>query len=225
MDSVTVKENSWLQAYQDVVSKWGDEPDWRLMEYARFVPEGPVLDLGIGDGRNALYFAKLGYPVEGVDESKTYVKRCRDRAKAEGLDLTVKEADLRSVEIPRRRYALIIASKLLQMFLKSESTAIAEKMYPGLLPKGLTYIRTFSVERIAQSAALRALEEVEPNTFYAPQRKRHYHYFTRDEILSLFPKMRVLYCVEGLELDRFRSKTSKKPQTPAIIEFIGQRIR
>lgn len=222
---MTVKETSWLQAYQDVVSNWGDEPDWRLMEYARFIPEGPVLDLGLGEGRNALYFAKLGYTVEGVDESKTYVKRCRERAKTEDLDLTVEEADLRSFKIPQRRYALIIASKVLQMFLKSESTAIAEKMYPGLMRRGLIYVRTFSVERIAQSETIRTLEEVEPNTFYSPQRKRYYHYFTRDEILSLFPKMRVLYCVEGLELDRSRSKTSKKPQTPAIIEFIGQRIR
>jgi SAM-dependent methyltransferase len=222
---VTVKEHSCLQAYQDVVSKWGDEPDWRLMEYTRFVPEGPVLDLGLGEGRNALYFAKLGYRVEGVDESKTYVKQCRERAEAEGLDLTVEETDLRSFEIPRRRYALIIASKVLQMFLKSESTAIAEKMYPGLMRNGLIYVRTFSVERIAQSETIRTLEEVEPNTFYAPKRKRHYHYFTRNEILSLFPKMRVLYCVEGVELDRSRSKTSKKPQTPAIIEFIGQRRR
>ncbi len=222
---MTVKDNSWLQAYQDVVSKWGNEPDWRLIEYARFVPEGPVLDLGLGDGRNALYFAKLGYTVEGVDESKTYVKRCRERAKTEDLDLTIEEADLRSFEILQGRYALIIASKVLQMFLKSESTAIAEKMYPGLMRRGLIYVRTFSVERIAQSETIRALEEVAPNTFYSPQRKRYYHYFTRDEILSLFPKMRVLYCVEGLELDRFRSKKSKKPQTPAIIEFIGQRTR
>lgn len=222
---MTVKETSWLQAYQDVVSNLGDEPDWRLIEYARFIPEGPVLDLGLGEGRNALYFAKLGYTVEGVDESKTYVKRCRERAKTEDLDLTVEEADLRSFKIPQRRYALIIASKVLQMFLKSESTAIAEKMYPGLKRRGLIYVRTFSVERIAQSETIRTLEKVEPNTFYSPQRKRYYHYFTRDEILSLFPKMRVLYCVEGLELDRSRSKTSKKPQTPAIIEFIGQRIR
>ena len=214
-----------FKAYQDVVSKWGDEPDWRLIEYARFVPDGPVLDLGLGEGRNALYFAKLGYSVEGVDESKTYVKRCRERAKAEGLDLTVEEADLRSFEIPRRRYALIIASKVLQLFLKRESNAISENMYGGLMRRGLIYVRTFSVERIAQSEALRALEEVEPNTFYSPKRKRHFHYFTRKEILSLFPNMKVLYCVEGLELDRSRGKSSKRPQTPPIIEFIGQRIR
>jgi cyclopropane fatty-acyl-phospholipid synthase-like methyltransferase len=222
---VNTDSSAWFKAYQDVVSKWGDEPDWRLMEYARYVPEGPVLDLGLGEGRNALYFAKLGFPVEGVDESKTYVKRCRERAEAEGLDLTVVEADLRAFEIPKRRYALIIASKVLQMFLKSESTAIAERMYPGLIPKGLIYVRTFSVERITQSATIRDYEEVEPNTFYVPERKRHYHYFTRDEILSLFPKMKVLYCVEGLELDRTRGKTTKRPRTPPIIEFIGQRMR
>jgi cyclopropane fatty-acyl-phospholipid synthase-like methyltransferase len=222
---VNTDSSAWFKAYQDVVSKWGDEPDWRLMEYARYVPEGPVLDLGLGEGRNALYFAKLGFPVEGVDESKTYVKRCRERAEAEGLDLTVVEADLRAFEIPKRRYALIIASKVLQMFLKSESTAIAERMYPGLIPKGLIYVRTFSVERITQSATIRDYEEVEPNTFYVPERKRHYHYFTRDEILSLFPKMKVLYCVEGLELDRTRGKTTKRPRTPTIIEFIGQRMR
>lgn len=219
------KDISLFQAYQDVVSKWSEEPDWRLMEYARFVPEGPVLDLGLGEGRNALYFAKLGYTVEGVDESKAYVKRCRERAEEEGLNLTVEEADIRSFEIPRRRYALIIASKVLQLFLKFEIEAIAQRMYAGLMRRGLVYVRTFSVGRIAQSEAIRSLEEVEPNTFYSPKRQRHYHFFTRDEILSLFPRLKVLYCIEGLELHRFRSKTSKKPQTPFIIEFIGQRVR
>lgn len=68
-----MEENSsfWEKAYREVVSLWGLEPDHLLKDYARLIPKGMVLDLGIGEGRDALFLAKMGYEVEGIDISET----------------------------------------------------------------------------------------------------------------------------------------------------------
>lgn len=50
------------------------------------LPEnGKVLDIGIGEGRNALFFAKQGFAVEGIDISETAVERCLELSKEESI--------------------------------------------------------------------------------------------------------------------------------------------
>lgn len=212
----------WDQAYQEVVGNWGLEPDWRLMEYQPVFPKGIVLDLGMGNGRNALFFAKMGFEVECVDVSKSSVKKCQERAKAEHLQLVVHQTDIRTFEIPRRRYSLIIASKVLQFFLKSEIEELAQRIINGLTKRGCVYLRVFSPEEYGYYIRdKRETSLVEPNTYYIPRYKLHYHFFSKKEVLELFPTLKPLHYIEGLESDlRY-----KKPRKEWIIEYIGQRTR
>ena len=48
---------------------------------------GKVLDLGCGQGRNAIALARLGYAVTGCDRSRVGVDQMLQVARAEGLDL------------------------------------------------------------------------------------------------------------------------------------------
>lgn len=203
------------------MAKCGAEPDWTLMEYQSLFEAGPVLDLAMGNGRNAFLFAKMGYEVDCVDISRTWVKKIRERAKVENLDMQIYEEDLRFFDIPKRRYSLIIASKILQLLRSAEIRAIAEKIYTGLTKHGMLYVRTFSTEHVKHSKTIKELEQVEPNTYYSPQRQQTYHFFTKTELPSLFPKLKVLYHIEGVEIDR----SIKSPRYPWIIEFLGQRMR
>jgi hypothetical protein len=102
----------------------------------------------------------------------------------------------------------------------AEIKEAAEKIYAGLSKRGILYVRTFSVEHVKQSKRIQELEQVEPNTYYSPERQQTYHYFTRAELPTLFPKLKILYNVDGIEIDR----TIKKPRYPWIIEFLGQRM-
>ena len=190
------------------------------MEYRALISTGPVLDLAMGDGRNALFFAKMGYEVDCVDISKTWVRKCRERAKTENLTLHVYEAKVQNFEIPQRRYSLIIASKILQLLRVAELEEMAEKIYAGLAKRGILYVRTFSVEHVNRSKRIQDLEQVEPNTYFSPEHQQTYHYFTRQELPALFPKLKILYYIDGIEIDR----TLKKPRYPWIIELLGQRM-
>ncbi|MFX1541298.1 MAG: class I SAM-dependent methyltransferase [Promethearchaeota archaeon] len=219
---MTPQNKSWVEEYQNVVAKWELEPDWALIKYHQLISQGPVLDLGMGNGRNALFFAKLGHDVDCVDVSKTWVKKCQNRAKDENLRLTAYRADIRSFKIPKRYYSLIIASKILQFFIKSDIEVLVEKMYHGLARRGVLYLRVFSIEEFEYYLKhKREITLVEPNTYYVPKYQLYYHFYTKEEILSLFSKLRIIHCVEGLESDlRF-----KKPRKQWVIDFLGQRIR
>lgn len=74
------KLSAWEEAYQGVEPLWGLKPDPILIEYARLAPNGRLLDLGIGEMRNALFLAKMGYEVEGVDISPNAIQRRIERA-------------------------------------------------------------------------------------------------------------------------------------------------
>ena len=57
--------------------------------------KGSVLDLACGPGRHAAALAKRGFRVTGVDLSPSLLRRARDRARAEGVDVEWVQADMR----------------------------------------------------------------------------------------------------------------------------------
>jgi len=173
--------------------------------------------LGMGRGRHALFFAKLGRKVEGVDTSKLS-KGISNVVEGEGLDFTYYKMDIRDFEIKPKRYALIIASKIIQLFRKADIETIAERMQAGLKQKGLLYIYTFSVEHLEQIKKWDELETVEEHTYYHSKYNQHFHFFTRDEILSLFPKLKIEYYTEGLSFDRRPSHL----RHTGVIQYVGQ---
>lgn len=73
----------WNKKYaENEETLWGLQPHHTLVEYTSlFDVNGKVLDLGMGEGRNALYFASKGFETEGVDISETAVYRAMSYAK------------------------------------------------------------------------------------------------------------------------------------------------
>lgn len=66
-----------------------------LMEFFReYEPKGNILDLGCGQGRNAIPLARLGYKVTGIDRSKVGIDQMMSTAKSKGLSVTGLVGDL-----------------------------------------------------------------------------------------------------------------------------------
>jgi SAM-dependent methyltransferase len=216
------KSSAWEEAYRSVKSLWGLEPDHTLVDYATLIPKGAVLDLGMGEGRNALFFAKMGYEVEGVDISQTAIERCIERAENANLKVKAEVGDLREVDIPLGRYSLIIAAWVLNFFKKTEVEGIIKKIRNGLKKGGFVYIGVFSIDDPGYERARKLLEVVEENTFYSPRRGSFIHYFTREEVLSLFAGFKVIYYADGTELDLGHGEHSE-PHYHGFIVYMGQK--
>ncbi|MEY8755395.1 class I SAM-dependent methyltransferase [Peribacillus frigoritolerans] len=131
-----MKQNIWEKEYRNVDSLWGFKPNGILSQYVEMLPEnGEVLDVGIGEGRNALFFAAQGFVVEGIDISETAVERCLQLSKEHNLNVDAKIQDITSFEIEPNKYFLIILSNVLNFFPDNEIKNIIDKVKNGLQKK------------------------------------------------------------------------------------------
>jgi hypothetical protein len=94
-------------------------------------------------------------------------------------------------------------------------------MNSGLAKKGLIYVYTFSVDNLKHSKRLHELEEVEENTYYHKKYRQHFHYFKSDELLSLFPQLRMIFYNESVVHD-LKKRDSRYL---VVLEYLGQRVR
>jgi len=76
-------------------------------EVAGLVP-GRALDLGTGDGRNAVWLARHGWQVTAVDFSLVGLERARTRAEAEGVTVNWVLADLLVWRPPAGAFDLVV---------------------------------------------------------------------------------------------------------------------
>ena len=75
----------WEARYAAVDRLWsGDPNDW-LPEFALGWEPGRALDLGCGEGADAVWLAEHGWDVTGLDLSATAIARMRARARDRGL--------------------------------------------------------------------------------------------------------------------------------------------
>jgi SAM-dependent methyltransferase len=90
-----------------------DLPLWRQLAEAA---GGEVLDLGCGTGRVALYLARLGHRVAGIDTDPVLVAELNRRARSAGLPVAAEIGDARDFDLGRRFGLVLAPMQLLQLF-------------------------------------------------------------------------------------------------------------
>lgn len=68
---------AWNERYATRGMVWGTDPNRFLAEYATGLTPRRVLDLGCGQGRNAVWLAAQGHRVTGIDLSPVAIERAR----------------------------------------------------------------------------------------------------------------------------------------------------
>lgn len=92
--------------FADIYQVWTDTAASTAANLAFYVDAyvnvpGPVVELGVGDGRIAVAAASQGRPVIGVDLSAAMLERCRRRAEDAGVSdrVTLLNADFREFQL------------------------------------------------------------------------------------------------------------------------------
>ena len=73
--------------YYKTENLFGDPYPELIDFFRRYDRKGKLLDLGCGQGRDAIALARLGYAVSGIDNSKLGIDQMNAIAKAENLNL------------------------------------------------------------------------------------------------------------------------------------------
>ncbi len=119
----------------------GFEPAQLLVDNIELLPKGRALDVAMGAGQNAIYLAKMGFEVEGVDISPEAVSSALEVARKSGVNIRAQVADLENnYDMEKGAYEVIICFNYLQR-------SLIPQIKDGLHKGGMVVYETFIVDQ------------------------------------------------------------------------------
>ncbi len=102
-------EETWEERYRSKPAVWSGNPNPQLVAEAAGLAPGRALDVGCGEGADAIWLAKRGWKVTAVDISTVALQRAADIAGSAGADITFAHRDLRRDPPAEGAYDLVSA--------------------------------------------------------------------------------------------------------------------
>ena len=135
----------WEQSYRDPNAvAFSKGPTSDVAEYYSLIPPGSsILDVGCGEGRNAIFLAGLGHTAEGFDLSQAGVAKAQAIAAAQGLSIRFWEHDLAVFEF-EKDYDVILSHGVLHLAEKQARDAFIRRAQAHTAPGGLHFIGIFT---------------------------------------------------------------------------------
>jgi tellurite methyltransferase len=110
-------EPFWERTYADLSTPTfcGGAPSQEIRDVVSELPSGArVLDLGCGEGRNALFLAEQGFDVTAVDISSAGIRKLEALAKGRDVKIRAEVADMRNYQF-KDSFDLIISHGCLHL--------------------------------------------------------------------------------------------------------------
>ena len=100
--------------------------------------EGPLVELAVGNGRVAIPVAQeTGRPVLGIDASAAMLERARARADEAGVDVELRQGDMRELELDEPAGLIYVpARSLLHLPTWADRKRVFERVHASLRPGG-----------------------------------------------------------------------------------------
>ena len=204
------KENPYDQRYAGQEYYWGKKPSAmcdRVIEIIRpssdFHPK--LVDLGCGEGRNAVYFAKHGFVVFGLDVSLPGLEKTRRYAEEVGVHVETIHADITNYEL-EDIYDVIFSTGTLQ-YLPPEVRGQSFQQYKDATsPEGINALSVFVTK---------------PFIARAPDAEETAFPYKSGELMGYYWDWEILYCTEEI----FDCMSSGIPHKHAVNRIIARRYR
>jgi len=103
-----MSRETWNARYAERELIWSAEPNEFLVAETQELTPGRALDIGAGEGRNALWLAERGWQVTAVDFSDVAIAKGREGALHRGVEVEWVIADLQTYVPAERNFDLVI---------------------------------------------------------------------------------------------------------------------
>ncbi len=135
-----MKPKEWEEKYQSQTS--GSIPDAAelLQTHVHFIAGGRALDIAMGTGQNAVFLARHGCDVTGVERSSTAVSRAQRHAKNCGVSINAVETDIMAYDLPQNCFDIIINFYFLER-------SLIPKIKNSLKKNGILFFETYTMEQ------------------------------------------------------------------------------
>ena len=167
------KKKSVEQTWNELFAKReGKEHQFNkfLAESVKDKTPGKALDIGMGQGRNSLFLAALGWEVTGFDISDVGVKQAKAEAEKRGLKVNAMVGDVDKFDYGKERWDLVVG-----MYMHEYLNRNAAKVVASLKPGGMLVVE--GIHR-----------DIDKNSL---QGKRYG--YRNNELPKLFAQLRVRY--------------------------------
>jgi SAM-dependent methyltransferase len=136
----------WNDRYRQKGSVWGAEPNQFVVAYLSDLEPCRVLDLGTGQGRNAIWLARQGHRVTAVDISDVAVAQATEIAADAGVEVEFIAADLERWQPEPGSYDLVLLSYL--QAAEPARKLIHTKVATALAPGGMVFIIAHHIDNL-----------------------------------------------------------------------------
>ena len=131
----------WDTLFNTQAYVFGKEPASFVRENIAVLHVGRALDIAMGEGRNAVYLAKKGFNVEGVDYSEVGLRKAKRLARENHVSITTINADLNTYVVKPDHYEVILNIDYLQRNL-------IPQIKRGLRKGGIVVFENYTVDQL-----------------------------------------------------------------------------
>ena len=204
--------------FKENFPKFPAKLDIELKRYLNLVPGKEVLDLGIGQGRNSIPLAELGFNITGVDYSTKCLEICKNTCNK----LNLVKSDIRTFDIEKDKYDMILSGYVLHFLHKNDSYQIIKNIKNNIKNNGIVYISVFSLEdpRFNKPSTSSDFEILDNNILHNKVNDTYVSFFSKKEVLNLFSDFKTIFVSEEYCLDQ----GGETPHYSGVIKYIGQKI-
>lgn len=134
-----LSRDHWEQRYGSRERVWSGEPNSQLVAAVADLAPGTALDVGSGEGADAVWPASRGWKVTGVDFAQSALDRAAGHATESGVDVRWQQADVTTWDPAPARFDLVSA-QYLQLPRGSVRDALYRRLAEAVHPGGMLLI-------------------------------------------------------------------------------------
>lgn len=139
-------KNFWDERYSEKNYVYGKEPNEFLKENLTPLKPGKILFIGEGEGRNAVYAARLGWNVDAFDYSVSAKQKAENLAKENNVNINYTVQDLSEIDLPDNYYDVIV--NIFVHLPDQISKTVNEKLIAALKSDGKIILQVYAKEQI-----------------------------------------------------------------------------
>jgi len=137
----------WDERYSVSDYIYGTGANDFLAQSASLIPPGDVLCLAEGEGRNAVFLAKQGYAVTGVDSSRVGLEKARKLAAQNGVSIQTIIADLADYCIEPGKWSGVVS--IFCHLAPPMRRRLHGQVVAGLRPGGVFILESYTPRQLA----------------------------------------------------------------------------
>lgn len=178
-------KTDYEERYKEENYYWGIAPNrlcYEIMKLRPPVKPYRVLDMGCGEGKDAVFLARNGYRVTAFDVAENGLKKARELAYRNGVDINFLRADINEF-LPGEMYDIVFCSGVCHYIRKNNRLKLFEELKAHTNEKGIHTLNVFVQKPFIEMAPDSEAVEKQTEPWYSGEMLYYYHdwFFHKNE--------------------------------------------